>query len=188
MLDVDPNGSRPYLRLGRRRTARRTTGALAFCTTTTVLALTLTGLLLSLLLPVPAHGDRACYVGQVSRGMDDGAAQQNTLARTGCDEEATLCARCCSYSYNATNFQSGEKVRRCVAFISTDDDSCKLETPASLAGRHKLFTCDSDDLCLACGEFTGSKVSGGGGQLDPKLLLCAVIAVSLSAELSPHWW
>ena len=79
---------------------------------------------------------------------------------------------------------TGKKVRRCVAFISTDDDSCKLETPASLAGRHELFTCDSDDLCLACGEFTGSKVSGG-GQLDPKLLLCAVV-VPISAVLSHH--
>ena len=131
--------------------------------------------------------DRSCYVGQVSVGMEgQTGARQNTMVRTGCDSGAGgLCARCCSYSYNSTDFQSGEKVKRCIAFMSTDDESCKLETPASL-GRHDLFVCDSSQACLACGEFSETKVSGDSGRRPShrKMLVC-VLVTSVLALLLP---
>lgn len=123
---------------------------------------------------------RSCYVGQISTKADGTASTHNSLTMKACGNDQSLCSQCCSYSYNATDFQSGDQVSRCISWISTDKESCALETPSSLDGKHKLWTCDSTENCLACGEFVPPSVSSGGRIMLPLAVVqLLVLALSL---------
>lgn len=159
---------------GGRRFSARASGSSALVVALTVI------FVLDLATDVHATKGKSCYVGQISTKADGTASTHNSLAMKACGNDQSLCSQCCSYSYNATDFQSGEQVSRCISWISTDKESCALETPSSLDGRHRLWTCDSTENCLACGEFVPPSVSSGGRIILPfAVVQLLVLALSL---------